>query len=277
MLTHQQQRSACVRQGLPRWTRQNRGVNWVALLAFLAAAIFLATRSPLGQRYEGTYPHWVKWIGGKRPPRSVAHPLFTELTWVARKFFPFISTACVMWGVNIFTGEKHPAPIRFLDLLNVNALVAAVMLAGLPFAPTRRNGPISLWVAWIWGMGYVITALGFPVLVAVAPNFGAAEPGSFWFPLLRWSTERSWWDTAAVVVTLLGVALGAFALVDGSPDVGAPETTPADLRAALNGPSGAPSATRGIQGSQPHKPSAPVPPARQVSRSKRKSRRKRKR
>lgn len=244
-------------------------------MAFVAYGV---TRSPVGQRYDGRYSVIVRRIGGYRPPRLINNQVFAEIGWGARRILPpisalFITKICFLWQ-----GRASAIPLTTTDWLTINAIVGAVFILYLPFAQVKRNGPLSLWMAFLFGAIYILAAIVFLSGQWIARS-GHLLP---WWPLGEaisvWVTGHSWGDAAGLTGTLLGLGLSYLALADSAPPIGSPETTPPDLGEALglDMHEPPPAADAHSETPPPHTPRTVLPSKTGSGRKRRKSKRRKK-
>lgn|ERR1039458_5895635 len=207
----------------------------VWFLAYVTAVVFLVGRSPVGQRYDGRYPRWVARVAGRRPPQIVDTRPFEWAGWIARRLLP--CAMCLMPArlLSEWLGHDSRGLPTAVDGLTVSAVAAMIALTNLPFSKARRNGPLSLWAGWIFGVTYLSAAGVF--LVGQWAARGADLPMAF--PLRevldRWVRTNGWGDAVGLAAALAGIGLALLAVVEAAPHVGSPETTPEDLAHALAG------------------------------------------
>lgn len=208
----------------------------VALLVVVAVAALMAfavQRSPIGQRYRGTYPRWVVRVSRVRPPAVFRTSPGHQLAWLMRRIFPILLGVSAIKVLSLFFGTPaNSVPLSTVTWVTLTAGCAAVWTAGWAFSTSKRNGPLSLWSGWIYGLGTIVAGVLF--LVAITGYSAGLLGVMSWAPitgaLASWASSHSIEDAVGVSITLVGLGLAILALQEAAPDIGDPSTTPADMQ-----------------------------------------------
>ena len=205
----------------------------IGLAVFLGTVAYVVQRMPFGQRYKGPVPASISEVGSRRPPRFFKLWLGMELTWVSRRVFPiFVGLAGMKVFALFFGVDVSKIPLSTTTWVTLTAGILTLFTAGYAFVPNKRNGPLSLWMAWIYGVGAITMGVAF---FGVAIVYATLEPPEIrYFPittaLSSWTANHSLQDAAGITITLVGFGLAMIAMQEGMPDIGHPSTTPKDLR-----------------------------------------------
>jgi hypothetical protein len=233
-------------------------LSLLLIAAFIALIAYGVSRSPVGQRYKGEFSPRILRIAKRRPPATIRTRFGLTTGWLMRRIYPVLSGIAAFKIAGLMTGHAvDSVPLSTTTWVTLAAGCAALWTAAWAFSDNKRNGPLSLWIAWISACGTVAMGVLFFLL---ALGYSTHLLGVLtWLPITTaldtWSSGHSIEDAAGVSITLIGLGVAILALQESAPMIGHPTSTPMDLQlgksiTSQDAPTVAPRKSRGSANAQ---------------------------